>query len=80
LVLEQRTGVLALPTAAVRRDAMGPHVFVVDSDGVARRIAIEPGLEAGAWTEVADGLSGSERVVATAANLADGTAVRALGP
>jgi membrane fusion protein (multidrug efflux system) len=81
LVLERRPAALALPTAAVRRDASGPHVFVVDTDNVARRVAVEPGLEDTAWTEVAQGLSGSERVITGAApNLADGAGVRVLGP
>jgi multidrug efflux pump subunit AcrA (membrane-fusion protein) len=81
LVLERRPAALALPAAAVRRDANGPHVFIVDTDNVARRVAVEPGLEDAAWTEVAQGLSGSERVITGAApNLADGAGVRVLGP
>jgi RND family efflux transporter MFP subunit len=81
LVLERRPAALALPSVAMRRDADAPHVFVVDNDNIARRVAVEPGIEDGGWTEVAQGLTGSERVITSVTpNLADGAGVRVIGP
>jgi RND family efflux transporter MFP subunit len=80
LALEQRTGALTLPSAAVRTDAAGAHVFIV-SGGSARRVAVELGIENAGSMEIVRGLDGAESVVTGAvANLADGTAVRAVSP
>jgi RND family efflux transporter MFP subunit len=81
LVLERRAGVLTLPVAAVRSDAAGPYVFVVGAAGTVRRVAVEPGLEEAGSIEIVSGLAGGESVVTSApAGLADGAAVRPVGP
>jgi RND family efflux transporter MFP subunit len=81
LALERRSGALTLPTAAVRSDATGAYVYVVGPGDVARRVGVELGLEQAGAIEIVTGLAGNERVVTGAvANLADGAAVRAVGP
>lgn len=58
-------GVFAVPHASVQRDATGPYVLVVGSDGlVARRDVTLDRAEAGRWI-VTGGLAAGDRVVAS---------------
>jgi RND family efflux transporter MFP subunit len=80
VLLERRTGALALPAAAVRTDASGAFVLTVSSGDVVRRAPVEVGLESGGWVEIASGLTGTERVVVSGpASVADGATVRVTG-
>jgi RND family efflux transporter MFP subunit len=77
LALEQRDRALALPSAAVLFGDGGAFVFVAAAGDVARRTAVQTGLNVGGWVEILAGLGGDERVVTGApAGLADGTALR----
>jgi len=81
LALERRAGALTLPAAAVHSDPTGAHVYVVGTGGVARRVGVELGLEEAGAIEIVSGLAGGENIVTGAvANLADGAAVRPVGP
>ena len=75
IVAEAHADALAIPKAAVVRDAEGAACFIV-VDGTARRRSITTGIEEGGLVEVTAGLDGTERVVtAGAASLADGQGV-----
>jgi RND family efflux transporter MFP subunit len=81
IVLENREGVLALPTAAVRMDDGSPHVYVATQDDSARRLRVEIGVNDTDWIEITSGLTGNERVVTgtIVEQLADGAPIR-VGP
>ncbi|MEC7583011.1 MAG: efflux RND transporter periplasmic adaptor subunit [Planctomycetota bacterium] len=64
-----------LPSALLRRDAVGVFVFVAES-GVARRRAVVVGYDDGNRVEILEGLTEQDRVV-RGSNLADGAKVRA---
>jgi RND family efflux transporter MFP subunit len=81
LTLEERRGVPALPATAVHYGADGAFVFVAEAGDVARRKAVQTGLNAGGWVEIAAGLGAGERVVTGApAGLSDGAALRIAAP
>jgi len=65
IVLEARADALGLPVGAIRNDADGAHVLVIDDDTAERR-AVELGRtwDAGAIVEISDGLSPGDLVVA----------------
>ncbi len=64
VVLQTHPKVLSVPTAAVGADKTGKFVFAVEN-GRAKRIAVTTGFNDGAYTEITDGLHGSEQVVVT---------------
>jgi RND family efflux transporter MFP subunit len=65
-----------VPSAAVRREANGAAVWLVENDRATRR-AVELGTERGEDIEIRKGLEGGERVVLDPpASLKDGAAVR----
>jgi RND family efflux transporter MFP subunit len=81
LTLEQRERALALPAAAVQFDDGGAFVFVAAAGDVARRTAVQGGLNTGGWVEIVAGLRGDERVVTGAPpGLADGAVLRIAAP
>ena len=47
--------VLAAPIAAIREDAHGTHVRVVDEDGTVARVKVRPGMVVGGWVEILEG-------------------------
>ncbi|QTP54355.1 efflux RND transporter periplasmic adaptor subunit [Billgrantia sulfidoxydans] len=59
----KRFDVLAVPEIAVTQGLMGPQVFVLDEDDVARSRTVELGEVAGPWQIVRGGLEPGERVV-----------------
>jgi RND family efflux transporter MFP subunit len=63
LLLDVRTNVLAVPTAAVQRDDFGSYVMTVGDDGRAHRRDVRVGLVAGALTQVPAGLEEGDRVI-----------------
>ena len=64
IVLEAHEGAIGLPAGAIRRDAEGAHVLVIEN-GAAQRRAIELGRtwDAGALVEIVSGLATGEVVV-----------------
>lgn len=59
----KRFDVLAVPEIAVTQGLMGPQVFVLDDEGVARERTVELGEVAGPWQIIRGGLEPGERVV-----------------
>jgi membrane fusion protein (multidrug efflux system) len=59
----KRFDVLAVPEIAISQGLMGPQVFVLDEDGVARSRTVELGEVAGPWQIIRGGLEPGERVV-----------------
>jgi len=77
LIADAHPDVVAIPKAAVVRDAAGAAACFVVAGSRADRRPIVTGIEEGPLVEVVEGLSGGERVVtAGAANLADGQQVK----
>lgn len=64
IVLEARADGIAVPAGALRSDAEGPHVVVIE-DGTARRRAVETGRDwdGGALVEIDAGLAAGDIVV-----------------
>ncbi|TFH86451.1 efflux RND transporter periplasmic adaptor subunit [Billgrantia azerbaijanica] len=58
-----RFDVLAVPEIAVTQGLMGPQVFVLDDENVARARTVELGEVAGQWQIIRGGLEPGERVV-----------------
>ncbi|MFQ3786753.1 efflux RND transporter periplasmic adaptor subunit [Halomonas sp. A29] len=59
----KRFDVLAVPEIAITQGLMGPQVFVLDEDDVARARTVELGEVAGPWQIIRGGLEPGERVV-----------------
>lgn len=80
IIRESRGGRVLLPKQAVIRELQESHVFVA-RDGVAKRRAVELGLEEEQWVEAVRGVKVGERVVvAGQGGLKDGAAIRILAP
>jgi RND family efflux transporter MFP subunit len=63
LLLDVRTGVIAVPSVAIQRDQLGPYLMVAAENGYAERRDVRLGLVAGELTQVATGLQEGERVI-----------------
>lgn len=63
LLLDVRTGAIAVPSQAVRSDELGPYLMLVNDSGVAERRNVRLGLVTPQLTQVAVGLNEGERVV-----------------
>ncbi|MGM0783334.1 MAG: efflux RND transporter periplasmic adaptor subunit [Pseudomonadota bacterium] len=59
----KRFDVLAVPEIAVGQGLMGPQVFVLDEDNVARARPVDLGEVAGPWQIIRGGIEAGERVV-----------------
>jgi len=75
---EQTTEVLAVPTEAIQRINDRPVVFVKRSEAEFEQREVEPGTEAGGWTEVRRGLEAGESVITTGSFYAKTAALREL--
>jgi membrane fusion protein, multidrug efflux system len=76
LSVERRSGVVAIPAAAVGVSEGRPYVYVIEADTLVRR-PVETGLTASGWVEVTRGLASGEKVVSSGhMNLRPGAAVR----
>jgi membrane fusion protein (multidrug efflux system) len=64
VLVEEKTGVLAVPAAAVAESDGGFFVMLIDGNDQLERRLVEPGIIRGAWREIADGLTVGERVIA----------------
>jgi membrane fusion protein, multidrug efflux system len=79
LTLDPRPEALAVPAAAIGEHADGRYVFVVEEARLVRRF-IEPGVTRGDWTEVIEGLTAGEVVLATnPIDRQEGDTVRVVG-
>lgn len=68
---------LAVPEAAIRYDAGGASVMVVEAGDRVRRVSVKTGDRGGGWVRLTDGPSAGARVVANASTLlVDGDQVR----
>ncbi|WP_372610295.1 efflux RND transporter periplasmic adaptor subunit [Halomonas sp.] len=75
----KRFEVLAVPEIAIGQGLMGPQVFVLDEEGVARTRTVELGEVAGPWQIIRDGLEVGERVVVgDPSGIEPGTAIEPL--
>jgi HlyD family secretion protein len=63
VITAERTNVLSVPNAAIRRRGDTDTVVVVDPDGRQRVVTFQPGLMGADRTEVLSGLSEGQRVV-----------------
>jgi membrane fusion protein (multidrug efflux system) len=59
----KRYGVLAVPEIAVGQGLMGPQIFVLDENNVARARPVDLGEVAGPWQIIQGGVEPGERVV-----------------
>ncbi|ERL51491.1 efflux RND transporter periplasmic adaptor subunit [Halomonas huangheensis] len=59
----KRFNVLAVPELAMTQGLMGPQVFVLDEDNIARARPVQLGEPAGAWQILVGGIEAGERVV-----------------
>jgi len=76
----RRTGVAAVPQAAVLERGNSRYVFVVDAAGTARERAVEVGLSDGGTMEIVSGLQVGEQVVVQGQHyLKDGDPVAVVG-
>jgi RND family efflux transporter MFP subunit len=76
ILLEQRTGVVVVPGAAVQRDDMGPFVMVAGGDNRAHRRDVRLGLVTREQAQIAAVIDAGERViVAGVSDVVDGTAI-----
>ncbi|TDO06919.1 MULTISPECIES: efflux RND transporter periplasmic adaptor subunit [Halomonas] len=72
----KRFNVLAVPEIAIGQGLMGPQVFVLDEQNVARARTVELGEVAGPWQIIRGGLEAGERVVVgNLAGIEPGTAI-----
>jgi HlyD family secretion protein len=62
LILDTHTDVLAVPGAAIRSDAQGYYVNVVDEEGAAQRVAVMTGYTDGELTEVSGDLQDGQTI------------------
>lgn len=74
--LDSRSGVLAVPAAAIGVTESGPFVYVVAADTLSRR-SVQTGLTTAGWIEVTRGLETGDLVVSSGhVNLRSGARVR----
>jgi macrolide-specific efflux system membrane fusion protein len=70
ILLEGRTGAVAIPNGAVRRDNDGTFAYVLSADGTPVRRAITIGFQGRENTEVVDGVEEGEMVVLGSVDMA----------
>jgi macrolide-specific efflux system membrane fusion protein len=70
ILLEGRTGAVAIPNGAVRRDNDGAFAYVLSADGTPVRRAITIGFQGRENTEVVDGVEEGEMVVLGSVDMA----------
>lgn len=79
MTVDERPGVLAVPSAALGEDGDIRYVYVIRDERLQRR-EVEPGVTRGSWTEIVSGLEAREIVLATnPIDMRDGQRVRIVG-
>jgi multidrug efflux system membrane fusion protein len=77
LLVEEKSGVTLIPTAAVQRNSQQTYVFLVKPDSTATVRAITVGTTEGEESEITSGLAPGDVVVMTGVDrLQEGTKVR----
>ena len=77
--IDERSGVLAVPSEALGEEDDQRYVLVVEDDELVRR-HVEPGVSRGGWTEIRSGLEAGEIVLATnPIDMREGERVRIVG-
>lgn len=61
--LENHPQAVVLPATAVRFDASGAYIYLVDAENRIRRRIVTVGLDDGNWLEIVSGVSDGERVI-----------------
>ena len=81
LLVQEKSGVTLLNTAAVQRNAQNTYVYVVKPDSTVTIQQVETGVSEGDQTEITSGLKPGDEVVMTGVDkLQEGTAVNAVVP
>ncbi len=81
LQVDTLTGVIAVPTNAVQRGALGTFVYVVKDDNTVNVRRIRPGTTEGDWVSVQGDLAAGEKVVTDGADrLREGAKVEVITP
>jgi RND family efflux transporter MFP subunit len=76
IVLDQRTGVVVVPTSAIMNDSQGDYVVIAGTDQRAHRRDVRVGLRTRDLAHIVTGLTAGERViVAGAGDVGEGTAI-----
>ncbi|RUO31177.1 efflux RND transporter periplasmic adaptor subunit [Aliidiomarina soli] len=79
MVIDARPDTIAVPAAAVGEGDDGHYIYVVEEERLVRR-EVTVGITRGQWTEIEQGLSADELVLASnPIDMAEGTAVRIVG-
>jgi multidrug efflux pump subunit AcrA (membrane-fusion protein) len=73
ITIEGRSGILAVPNGALRREGRDTYVLIESPTGLLRR-SVEPGFRGSEYTEIATGLREGERVMTGAAQPCRATA------
>jgi len=68
VVAAVREGAILVPEAAMVYDRHGTYVWIMDDEGLARKVAVEMGWRQDGRVEIASGLSEGDRVVSTGIN------------
>ena len=63
LLLDVRSGVLAVPPAAIKNGELGQYVMVAGDDGLAHRRDVRVGLSTAELTQIISGLEEGDRVI-----------------
>ena len=80
IVVEAEEDALAVPTVALREDASGQHLLVIDGGHLRARPVVTGGEWAGGLTRIVSGVSAGDKVVtAPLPTLSDGDAVEIVG-
>lgn len=80
LVTRERRDVITVPRSAILETWQERYVYVVDSEGIARRRTVQVGLEGNTLIEITEGLELEEALVVRGQNfLAEGAPVRVIG-
>ena len=79
ITVDERSGALAVPSAALGEDGGERYVYLVHDERLERR-RVEPGVTRGEWTEIRAGLEPGDIVLATnPIDMRDGQRVRIVG-
>jgi membrane fusion protein (multidrug efflux system) len=68
VVAAVREGAILVPEAAMVYDRHGTYVWLMDDEGLARKVSVEMGWRQDGRVEIASGLSAGDRVVSTGIN------------
>lgn len=77
--VDERPEALAVPSSAIGENGEERYVYVIEDEHLVRR-TVEPGVDRGEWTEIVDGLSEGDIVLASnPIDMREGDPVRIVG-